>query len=401
LLKRALAVFESRDFRLMWAGACLSSVGTWMQKFAQSWLVYTLSGSAWWLGLDAFLGESPIFLFALVAGAVADRIDRRKLLIISQLVQMTCATVLAVLFASGHVRIWHILTLSFIVGTAQSFGAPAYQALIPSIVQRDHLPNAIAMNSIQFNLARILGPLMGGWALKNLGASWCFGMNAASYLAVIWSLLLIHPNFKPAPSALGIMESMREGIGFIRRQPAMKSLVVVAFLMTFLGIPIVVYLPVFAKTVFLGGVGMFTLLQTVEGAGAITGALVVAIRGKKKNLGRDAVISLTLLGLIMTGFALSSFLWLSLVLLFCGGIALISCFATVSSLVQLVATDEMRGRVMSIYNIAFRGGMPVGSFLTGGLVDRLGVQVVVASMGGTLAAIGLYLFFIHRKVAKL
>jgi MFS family permease len=194
---------------------------------------------------------------------------------------------------------------------------------------------------------------------------------------------------------------MKEGIAFIRRQPEMESLIVVAFLMTFLGIPIVVYLPVFAKTVFLGGVGMFTVLQTTQGLGAIVGALLVAARGKRKNTGRDAVLAMTSLGFFMGAFALSSNLYVSCVFLFCGGVAIVSCFALVNSLVQFVATDEMRGRVMSIYNIAFRGGMPVGSFLMGGLVDRAGAPVVVSSLGGVLACLGLYLYFVHRKVVQL
>ncbi len=189
MLRRIFTAFEYRDFRLMWAGACTSSIGTWMQKLAQSWLVLQLSGSAFMLGLDVFLGEIPIFLLALVAGVAADRIDRRRLLIYSQLVQMTCAFTLAWLFALGAVQVWHILSLSFVVGIAQAFGAPAYQSLLPSLVPREHLPNAIAMNSIQFNLARVVGPALGGLALAKLGASWCFGLNGVSYIAVIISLL--------------------------------------------------------------------------------------------------------------------------------------------------------------------------------------------------------------------
>jgi len=385
----------------MWTGACLSSIGTWLQQFAQSWLVYELSGSAWWLGLDAFLGQAPVFMFALFSGAIADRVDRRKLLVMSQIIQMTCATVLAALFATKLVHIWHILTLSFIVGTAQSFGAPAYQALLPSIVDKQHLPDAIAMNSVQINVARILGPLLGGWTLKELGAAWCFGINAASFLAVIWSLLSIHPNFVPGKVAASVLESVKEGVSFIRRQPGMESLIAVSFLMTFLGFSIVVYLPVFAKTVFGRGVGSFTTMQTVQGAGAILGALVVTARSRREGLGRQAVISLTMLGLLIAGFALSPHFYLSLLFLFCAGGALMTCFAMVSSLVQFMATDEMRGRVMSIYNIFFRGGMPIGSFLTGGLVDKLGAPAVVASMGGLLACLGMYLLLVHRKVAQL
>lgn len=393
--------FEARDFRIMWSGACVSSIGTWLQRFAQSWLVYQISGSAWWLGLDAFLGESPIFLLALVAGAVADRVDRRKLLLMSQIIQMACAAILAVLFATHTVQLWHILTMSFVVGTAQSFGAPAYQALLPSLVKKELLPNAIAMNSVQFNIARILGPVLGGLALKTLGAAWCFALNSVSFLAVIASLLVIRSGFTPKPSTQGMLDSVKAGLTFILKKPEMGSLIAVSFLMTFLGIPIVVYLPVFAKTVFRGDVGMFTLLQTVEGVGAILGAFLIAARGKKMNLGRDAVIGLTSLGLLMGAFALTPNLVVACVFLFFGGVALITCFGLVSSLVQFAATDEMRGRVMSIYNIAFRGGMPVGSFLTGGLVDRVGAPAVVSTMGGMLAVMGLYLFFVNKKVAQL
>jgi len=212
---------------------------------------------------------------------------------------------------------------------------------------------------------------------------------------------VIRSGFTPKPSTQGMLDSVKAGLTFILKKPEMGSLIAVSFLMTFLGIPIVVYLPVFAKTVFRGDVGMFTLLQTVEGVGAILGAFLIAARGKKMNLGRDAVIGLTSLGLLMGAFALTPNLVVACVFLFFGGVALITCFGLVSSLVQFAATDEMRGRVMSIYNIAFRGGMPVGSFLTGGLVDRVGAPAVVSTMGGMLAVMGLYLFFVNKKVAQL
>jgi predicted MFS family arabinose efflux permease len=400
-LKQEFSAFRSRDFRIMWSGACTSSIGTWMQKLAQSWLVLELSGSPFLLGLDAFLGESPVFFFALLAGVAADRIDRRRLLIASQIVQMSCALTLATLFATGHAQVWHILALSFVVGTAQSFGAPAYQALLPSLVPREDLPNAIAMNSIQFNLARILGPVLGALALNSLGAAACFGLNGISYVAVIGSLLSIHPQFLPAKATTTILDSMKDGIHFIRRQPAMESLIVVAFLMTSLGIPIVVFLPVFAKDVFQQGVGTFTLMQVVEGTGAIVGGLLVAARGKSRHIGRDAVLSIIALGALMAAFASSKILLLSCVFLFFAGVALINCFALISSLVQLVATDEMRGRVMSIYNIAFRGGMPIGSLLVGSLIPFFGAPLVVGSAGVVLAGCGLYLLLVHRQISTL
>ncbi len=385
----------------MWAGACTSSIGTWMQKLAQSWLVLQLSGSPFWLGLDSFLGEIPIFLLALVAGVAADRFDRRRVLLVSQFVQMSCAFVLAALFAFGHAQVWHILTLSFIVGTAQAFGAPAYQSLIPSLVPREHLSNAIAMNSIQFNLARVVGPVIGGLALTQLGAAWCFGLNGVSFLAVIASLLLITMTYTPTAKRETVMESMKGGIAFIRQKPEMLPLIWVAFVCTFLGIPIIVFLPVFAKDVFGGNEATYTLLLSVEAVGAIAGALLVAARGKRSNIGRDSLLGLVALGVFEALFGFSRHLWLSLAFVFFGGVALISCFALLSSLVQMVATDEMRGRVMSIYNIAFRGGMPIGSLVTGALAPLVGVPTLVGVYGIILACLALYLLVVDRKLAAL
>ncbi len=398
MIRRIFTAFEYRDFRLMWAGACTSSIGTWMQKLAQSWLVLQLSGSAFMLGLDVFLGEIPIFLLALVAGVAADRIDRRRLLIYSQLIQMTCAFTLAWLFALGAVQVWHILSLSFVVGIAQAFGAPAYQSLLPSLVPREHLPNAIAMNSIQFNLARVVGPALGGLALAKLGAAWCFGLNGVSYIAVIISLLMISTTFVPSLTKVSVGESMKQGLRFIHKQPGIKTLIAVAFASTSLGISIVTFLPVFAKDVYGGNEATYTILLTTEAAGAIIGALLVAFRGKTARLWREAMVSLVGLGVCMTAFALVPSMTLALVFLFFGGMALISCFAMMSSLIQFVATDEMRGRVMSIYNIAFRGGMPIGSLITGKLVEDYAARPVIAGEGVILVFIGLSLLVFNRRL---
>lgn len=385
----------------MWLGACTSSVGTWMQKLAQSWLVLQLSGSPLLLGLDTFLGEIPIFLFSLVGGVVADRRDRRHILIASQIVQMSCSLLLMFLFAFGVVQVWMILCLSFVVGFAQAFGGPAYQALIPSLVKSEDLPNAIAMNSIQFNLARIIGPMLGGLALAKLGAAWCFGLNALSFVAVIVSLWMIRPQFVPRATTDSVLVSMKQGIAFIRRQGTMEALIVLAFLMTALGIPMIVFLPVIAKDVFHRGPEGYTLLLSVSGAGSVAGALLVAYYGHKKHKGLLALLLLVVLGMLMLGFALSQSLVLSCVLLFLAGAALIGVFAMISSLVQLITADEMRGRVMSVYNVAFRGGMPFGSLATGALAPYFGAPAVLACNGALLTLLGAYFLFIHRKVAAL
>ena len=236
------------------------------------------------------------------------------------------------------------------------------------------------MNSIQFNLARVIGPMIGGFALTKFGAAWCFGLNGLSFVAVIVSLALITVPFVPSKRAETVLESMRGGLSFIRSKPTMWSLIWVAFVCTSLGMPIVVFLPVFARDVFLGNEATYTLLLSVQAVGAIGGALLVAWRGKKASLGREALLGLIVLGIGEAGFALSRSLVPSLVFLFIAGAALVMCFSMLSSLIQLVATDEMRGRVMSIYNIAFRGGMPIGSLITGAIVPAFGAPYVVGRL---------------------
>src|SRR5271166_5226457 len=196
-LGRVFKAFQYRDFRLMWFGACTSSIGTWMQIVAQGWLIYRLSHSAFLLALDQFLGGIPIFLFSLIGGVVADRVERRRILLASQYVQMATALVLTVLVATDLVHVWEILCLSFISGLAQSFGGPAYQALIPTLVDKEDMPNAIALNSIQFNMAVTIGPALAGQALAKLGEKWCFGLNAISFLAPIITLSIIASRFVP------------------------------------------------------------------------------------------------------------------------------------------------------------------------------------------------------------
>jgi len=384
----------------MWFGACTSSIGTLMQTFAQAWLVLQLSKSSFLLGLDSFLGSIPIVLFSLVGGVFADRTERQKLLLGSQFVQMACAFLLAGLFATGVVRIWEILALSFVVGTAQSFGGPAYSALIPTLVKPEDLPNAIALNSIQFNVARVLGPTLGGVALV-LGASWCFSLNGISFIAVIISLLIIHPHFVPTKSRESVLTSMQEGIHFIRQQGAMVALIVLAFSMTLLAFPLIVFLPVFAKDVFHGGPNLFTILLVCSGLGSICGALIVAAAGKYKHMGRSVLLMLMVLGVLISAFALSRWLVLSCILIFFAGAFLLGVFTSISSLVQMIAPDNMRGRVLSVYNVAFRGGMPVGSLVVGALVAEFTAPVVLKWNGILLTILGLYFLFVQRKVATL
>ncbi|HET9305981.1 MAG TPA: MFS transporter, partial [Candidatus Sulfotelmatobacter sp.] len=250
IVRRIFKAFHYRDFRLMWIGACTSSIGTWMQIVAQGWLIYRLSHSSFLLGLDQFLAGIPIFLFSLIGGVVADRAERRRILMISQYIQMASAAILTALVATGFVQVWEILCLSFFSGLAQAFGGPAYQALIPTLVDRDDMPNAIALNSIQFNLAVAVGPALAGITLARLGEKWCFGLNALSFLAPIISLSMISARFLPVVTTDSIFSSLKQGIKFLRNQGSMEALITLAFLMTFLSMPMRTYIPVFVKDIF-------------------------------------------------------------------------------------------------------------------------------------------------------
>ena len=283
LFERVFRAFRYRDFRLMWLGACTSSIGTWMQLVAQAWLVYRLSDSAVYLGLDTFCGQIPIFLFSLFGGVYADRKNRRNILIVSQFVQMACAFTLTILVATHVVKVWHILCLSAVVGTAQAFGGPAYQALIPSLVGEDTLQNAIALNSIQFNMARVLGPVFGGIALDSLGAAWCFGLNGLFLSCGDCIAALDTRRFVPAKTTASVMASMQEGLKVIRMRPGMTGLIALAFGLTLLSYPLSTFLPVFAKDIFHGSSMTFTMLLSTYGAGSVLELLLVAGAATKKG----------------------------------------------------------------------------------------------------------------------
>jgi MFS family permease len=399
LVQRTLAAFQYRDFRVLWIGAFLSTIGTWMQKVAQSWLVFDLTKSSFYLGLDDFLGQLPILLLTLVGGVVADRYDRRQLLLGSQYVQMATAFILAALVYFGAVHVWHILALSFVAGLGQAFGGPAYQSLIPSLVEKKDLPNAIALNSIQFNLARVLGPLLAGLAMT-IGAAACFGLNGLSFLVVIVALMSLHvkhikPEHKP------ILQEMKGGIAYARSQPTILALTTLAFLTTFLGLPLLTFLPVFVRDVFKAEFSQLSIMMGYSGMGAVTGALIVAWLGRFRHMGLVLLLVQFVFGVLLTMFALSRTLWLSHCLLFLAGGALIVVFSMTSSLVQLIVPDHLRGRVVSIYMVAFRGGMPLGSLAAGYLSTLASAPTVLAVNGALVSAVALYFLTRSHGVREL
>ncbi len=385
----------------MWIGACTSSIGTWMQIVAQGWLIYRLSHSAFLLALDQFLAGIPIFLFSLIGGVVADRMERRKILLVSQYIQMASAGTLTILVVLGLQHVWPILCLSFVSGFAQAFGGPAYSALIPTLVEPEDMPNAIALNSIQFNLAVTVGPALAGITLARFGEKWCFGLNALSFLAPIVTLSMITARFLPQKSSESIFGSLKQGIQFVRKQGSMEALIVLAFCMTALSMPMRTYIPVFVKDIFHRGPETYGNLLSLMGVGSICGSLAVAGIGNIRNKGRFALTMLIALGAGIAGFSLSKILPLSYAMLVLVGASMMAVFATVTSLVQLITTNEMRGRVMSVYNCAFRGGMPMGNLLSGWLVPMFTAPIVLGVNGMVLVLVAVYFLVVQRRVAAL
>lgn len=399
-LSRTFSAFENRDFRLMWTGAFISTTGTWMQTVAQAWVVYSLTNSAFYLGADAFLATVPMIIFSLLGGVVADRIERRKILLMSQYLQMSIAFVLAALLYTKHIHIWHIFVLSFLTGSVQAFGGPAYQALLPLIVKREQVPNAIAMNSLQFNLARMIGPVVAGFALGAKGAAFCFFVNGLSFIPVVVSLLMLRARFVPERKEnRSIAHEMKEGLRFVLHDKPIAQLTVVATICTFLGMPLITLLPVVARSVFNLGAGGYGWMLTASGAGSVTGALLVAGLGHAKQKGRMALLCQLVFSLCLATFAFSHTVWLSIACLYIGGAALLGVITQVSSLVQLTTAEELRGRVMSIFMMAFRGGMPLGNLVAGWVAEVRSVQFALA-VNAVLLFCGAATLLVSRSAVK-
>jgi MFS family permease len=390
-LERVAGALSHRNYRLLWLAALGSTIGTWMQNYAQAWLVFELTKSNFYLGLDAFLAQLPVLLFMLIGGVIADRHDRRRLLTGSQYVQMASAFTLTTLLYFHRVEVWHIFALSFISGCGQAFGGPAYQSMIPSLVPRRDLPNAIALNSTQFNLSRVLGPTAGGVVLATLGAVGCFGLNGLSFFFVVFALSRLRlPPHTPSANKRALRTELLSGLHYVRDNRLMLTLTILVLISTFLSMPLLTMLPAFAEDV-LTRTGRpetrLSLLMASQGLGAILGALLVGSFAAPKAMGRTLLVVQICLGLLIAAFALSRTLSLSLLLLFGGGIFFMALFSLSFSLVQLTVPDDLRGRVVSIYMVALRGGGPIGGLVAGALADLSSAPTVMVVNGVLLALI--------------
>lgn len=382
-----------RNFRLLWIGALTSSIGTWMQRVAQAWLIVTMTGSrsAFFLGLDGFLSELPLLLFTMIGGVFADRRDRRHMILMSQITQMLAALLLALLVYTSRVHIAHVLELSFIVGCVRAFGGPAYQSLIPTLVSTEGLPNAIALNSIQFNLAQVLGPFFAGAALAAFGMVVCFGLNSVSFVFVIAAILALRDVHVPPMAADSMVAQFRDGLRFVQGSPTLVTVIALGFLGAFLGMPLLTFLPVITRNVFHRDVGFYAQLMSFSGLGAVVGGFVVAWLGKHEHMGRLLMILLTLFGTIIVAFGLSRNACVSALMLFTVGLLMVMCSSITTTLAQLFAPREFHGRVVSIYLVAFLGGSPLGSLASGLLITRVGsAPVMLMINGAALTLVALY-----------
>jgi predicted MFS family arabinose efflux permease len=395
-----LAALSFRGFALIWTGAFLSSVGTWTQDVALSWIIHSRMGDPFYLGLRSFAQEAPLLAFMLLGGAVADRIDRRRILLSSQLFQMVMAAVLGLLYATGHLGITAIVLIAFATGLMQSQSAPTYQAVITSLVPKERIANAVALNSLQFNLSRAIGPVVAGLLLAHAGAGWCFAANALSFVGVILALWTIRfPPPPPARESLG--RSLRAGLGHVAGDPRLRAATLLAAVASFLAFPLITYLPVIAGDVLKTGASGYSLLLTSVGVGAIAGALGTAHRGDAEGRGRLMLLAFAAFGLVTVGASLSRWQWLSMLLLVGSGFTLTTAFSTLNSLVQEMAPEALRGRVLSIFGLAFRGGGPVGSLVAGGLVRSAGAPAVMAAYAALLLCVASFLLLRGTELRRL
>lgn len=374
------AAFGSVPFRRLWIGAFLSSIGTWTQDVALAWIVHERFGDPRFLGYRSFAAEAPLLAFMLLGGAQADRSDRRRILLTSQVLQMAFAAVLALLYFWGSLGIGWILGLAFLTGLAQSQSAPTYQATLTSLVPRPHIQSAVALNSLQFNLSRAVGPAIAALFLAGGGAGLCFAVNALSYVAVIVSLAAIRippPTGHPTESVLrSVVSAWRE----VADTPILRVLVFLGAAGSFLAFPLITYLPVVASGLGAGASG-FSLLLSSFGAGAIAGAVVTAHRGHTPGRGGRLLVAFAACGLMGAAAVVSPRRDVAALLLAVAGFSMVTAFSTLNGLVQEAAPESHRGRVLSIFGLAFRGGGPFGALVAGFLVRAYGAAPTLALFG--------------------
>ena len=358
-----------------------------MQSVAQAWLVYSMTKSALLLGTVGFASQIPVFLVAPFGGITADRVNRQRLVIATQTCSMILAGILAWLTLSGRVHVWHIFLLAGLLGVVNAFDIPGRQAFLIDMVGKEDLMNAIALNSSMFNGARVVGPAVAGILVARIGEGWCFAANSFSYIAVLIGLLLMKVRSVPRISHRSPMEDIIEGFRWVNRTKIIRSLLLLIGLVSLVGMPYTVLMPVFADKILHGGARGLGILMGATGVGALFGALTLAAKTGIKGLGRWVTITCATLGISLFLFSFSTSFWLSAALLLPCGYSMMLQMACSNTLIQTIVPDHLRGRVMSLYSMMFMGMAPFGAFFGGALANRIGAPMTVA-VGGIACVLG-------------
>ncbi len=391
-LRMTLRAFRHRNYRLYFFGQIISLTGTWMQSVAQSWLVYRLTGSASMLGIVGFASQFPVFLLAPVGGSFADSHPRRRSLIVVQVSAMILAVLLAALTFTNRIESWHIVLFASLLGVVSAFDIPIRQSFVVEMVGRDDLMNAIALNSSMMNGARIIGPAVAGVLVAAVGEAWCFLLNAISFLAVIVCLMMITVGNQPPAEHPGArLDAIIEGFRFVLRTRPIRALLILLGVVSLVGWPYQVLMPIFAAQILNGGPRGLGLLMGSSGIGALIGALLLAGRQGVRGLGDWVMLSCAGLGVSLVFFAFSRNFWVSMLLLlpvgFCGMVQM----ASSNTLIQAMVLDQFRGRVMAVYSMMFMGMSPIGALIAGLLANSLGAPLAIAA-GAVICVVGALIF---------
>lgn len=383
-----------RNFKLFFYGQTISLVGTWIQVIATSWLVYDLSNSAFLLGLVGFVSRIPTLVFAPFAGVIADRFDKYKLLFLVQVLAMLQAVLMTLLLFLNIIQIWHILVLGTFLGIINSIDMPVRQSFFIELIEKkEDLGNAIALNSAMVNGARLIGPSLAGILVASFGESWCFMINSLSFIAIIFTLMQMKiPKKKIKTEKQSHLHILKEGFKYAYRVHPIRDILLLLALVSLMGMPFQVLMPVFAKDILHGGAEALGILMGAIGAGALVGALYLAYKETVIGLGKKLVYSTILFGAGLIIFSLSQWLWFSIIILFFTGLGMMIEITASNTLLQTISEDDKRGRIMSFYSIAFMGTVPLGNLLSGVLSDLIGVPYTVL-LGGIFCIIGASIFY--------
>jgi len=383
----AFRALRHRNFQLFFSGQLVSLTGTWMQTAAEAWLVYRLTGSAWWLGVIGFASQFPVFLVAPLGGITADRYNRHNVVIWTQIFSMIFDSALAVLTLAKVVKVEHVLILAILSGIVSAFDIPARQSFLVDMVGKEDLMNAIALNSSMFNGARIIGPSIAAILIAKVDEGWCFAINGVSYFAVLIGLFMMRVT---RPMALAKHASplthLAEGFTFVRRTTPIRAILMLLGLVSLVAMPYTVLMPIFADKVLHRGASGMGILMGATGVGALLGALTLASRTGVKGLGRWVMFSCAGFGASLLMFSFSRYFWLSTAILVPTGFCMMLGMSSSNTLIQAMVPDHLRGRVMALYSMMFMGMAPIGAYIGGATADRLGAPMAV--MMGSIACIG-------------